>query len=289
MTLTNLDLDTLRTLVIAYDLGGYGRAAERLGRTPSAISLQMKRLQQDVGVILFRKAGRNLALTEIGEMVLRYGRRILELNDEMLDTVRGASLAGTVRLGFAQDFAETVLPQALSRFTELYPLMQIDARIDRNAALVNAIENGQLDLALALGYSDRPTAHQLGELPMVWIAGDKFTRRKEQALPLVMCEAPCLFWQRALEVLDQARIAWRIALISPSLAGLWAAARAGLGLTVRGDVGLPLSLVASATLFDLPKLGSLPVTLHRTSARKPAAVERLFEIVQEVATRTFAG
>jgi len=87
--LKNLDLDTLRTLVTAYDLGGYGRAAERLGRTPSAVSLQMKRLQQDVGSILFRKDGRNLALTEIGEIVLRYGRRILELNDEMLDTARG--------------------------------------------------------------------------------------------------------------------------------------------------------------------------------------------------------
>lgn len=124
---------------------------------------------------------------------------------------------------------------------------------------------------------------------MVWIAGDKFIRRTKQALPLVVCEAPCLFWQRALETLDQAGIAWRIALISPSLAGLWAAARAGLGLTVRGDVGLPLSLVASATLFDLPKLGSIPVTLHRTSARKPAAVERLVEIVREIATRTFAG
>ena len=289
MTLKNLDLDTLRTLVTAYDLGGYGRAAERLGRTPSAVSLQMKRLQQDVGSILFRKDGRNLALTEIGEIVLRYGRRILELNDEMLDTARGASLAGTVRLGFAQDFAETVLPQALSRFTELYPLVQIDARIDRNAALVNAVENSQLDLALALGYAERPTANKLGELPMVWIAGDKFIRRTEQALPLVVCEAPCLFWQRALEVLDQAGIGWRIALISPSLAGLWAAARAGLGLTVRGNVGLPFSLVASATLFDLPKLGSIPVTLHRTSARKPAAVERLVEIVREVATRTFAG
>src|SRR5271165_2655734 len=277
MVLKNLDLDTLRTLVIAYDLGGYGRAAERLGRTPSAVSLQMKRLQQDVGSVLFRKDGRNLALTEVGEIVLRYGRRILELNDEMLDTARGASLA------------ETVLPQALSRFTELYPLVQIDARIDRNAALVNAIENGQLDLALALGYGERPTANRLGELPIVWIAGDKFIRRTEQALPLVVCEAPCLFWQRALEVLDQADIGWRIALISPSLTGLWAAARAGLGLTVRGNVGLPLSLVASATLFDLPKLGSIPVTLHRTSARKPAAVERLVEIVKEIATRTFAG
>src|SRR4051812_17493879 len=105
--MTNLDLDTLRTLVLAHDLGSYGQAAERLGRTPSAISLQMKRLQQDVGATLFRKEGRSLALTEVGHLVLRYGRRILEINDEAVDTARGASLAGSVRIGFAQDFANT--------------------------------------------------------------------------------------------------------------------------------------------------------------------------------------
>src|ERR1700716_2211582 len=86
-------------------------------RTPSAVSLEMKRRQQDVGAPLFRKKRRSLALTETGEIVLRYGRRMLELNDEVLDAARGASLAGTVRLGCAQDFTETILPQVLLRFT----------------------------------------------------------------------------------------------------------------------------------------------------------------------------
>ena len=282
MRVTNLDLDTLRTLVVAFDLGGYGQAAARLGRTPSALSLQMKRLQQEVGATLFRKEGRNLALNEIGEVVLRYGRRMLELNDEMLDTARGASLAGAVRLGFAQDFAETVLPQVLSRFTKLYPIVQIEVRIDQNARLVRAIENDQLDLALALGYAERPSAHQIGQLPMVWIADHRFVRRTEQLLPLVLCEAPCSIRQRALQILDQAGIGWRIAVVSPSLAGLWAAASAGLGVTVRTEMGLPQNLIGSKALFDLPKVGAFSVTLHRKSERNPAAVERLDEIVREV-------
>jgi len=281
MALTNLDLDTLRTLVTAYDLGGYKQAAEQLGRTPSAVSLQMKRLQQDVGATLFRKNGRSLALTEIGEIVLRYGRHMLELNDEVLDTARGASLAGTVRVGCAQDFAETVLPQALSRFTKLYPLVQIEVRIDRHATLAQAAENKQLDLALTLGYSELRTANAVGELPLVWIAGRQFTRRAEQPLPLIMFDAQCFIRQRALDALDEARIPWRIAVVSASLAGLWAAASAGLGVTVRVDLGLPASLVAGASLFDLPKLGSLPVTLHRTTEGRPAVVERLAEIVRE--------
>jgi DNA-binding transcriptional LysR family regulator len=114
----------------------------------------MKRLQQDVGATLFRKKRRSLALTETGEIVLRYGRRMLELNDEVLDTARGASLAGTVRLGCAQDFTETILPQVLLRFTKLYPLVQIEVRIDMHVSLARAVENKQLDLALTLGSSE---------------------------------------------------------------------------------------------------------------------------------------
>src|SRR5258707_5551158 len=117
MNLPNLDLDTLRTLIVAHDLGGYAQAAARLGRTPSAISFQMKRLQEMAGAQLFRKDGRGVALTEVGEIVLRYGRRMLALNDELLHAVRGTALAGSVRLGGSQDVTETVLPRVLSLFT----------------------------------------------------------------------------------------------------------------------------------------------------------------------------
>jgi DNA-binding transcriptional LysR family regulator len=285
----NLNLDTLRTLVVAYDLGGFGQAAERLGRTPSAVSLQMKKLQEDVGGTLFRKDGRRLALTEAGEIVLRYARRMLEMNDELLDTVRGAELAGTVRLGFSQDFAETILPQVLTRFTALYPLVQIELRIDGNAALVEAVETGQLDVVLAIGHEQKPTSLRVGELQLVWIAGREFSRREDQVLSLVMLGPLCMFRQRALAALSAAEIPWRIAAVSPSLAGLWATGIAGLGITARAGMGLPDGLKADAEMFGLPELGVAAVTMHRRGNEGSAVVERLAEIVEEVAGGVLSG
>jgi DNA-binding transcriptional LysR family regulator len=283
----NLDLDTLRTLVVANDLGSYGQAAARLARTPSAISLQMKRLQADVGATIFRKAGRGIALTEAGEIVLRYARRMLALNDEVLDTVRGAALVGRIRIGVAQDFAETVLPPALSRYTKLYPLVQLEVRIEGNAVLVEAIEKGELDLALVVGHAHRATAITLGEIPLVWIAGRDFVRRDEP-LPLVVLGPQCAFRKQAIEYLEAAGHPWRIAGVSPSLAGLWALGLAGLGVTVRSALGVPKALVSGKTLFDLPLLGAFPVTLHTSAGALSAGVERLGDIVRDVVSRTLS-
>jgi DNA-binding transcriptional LysR family regulator len=277
----NLDLDTLRTLVVANDLGGYGQAATRLGRTPSAISLQMKKLQTDVGATIFRKSGRGVALTEAGEIVLRYARRMLALNDEVLDTVRGASLAGRIRIGVSQDFAETVLPRALSQFTKHYPLVQLEVRIEGNAVLVEAVSKGEIDLVLVVGHAQRPSAITLGTIDLVWIAGRDFAPRDEP-LPLVVLGAQCVFRKEAIESLDAAGRPWRIAAVSPSLAGLWALGIAGLGVTVRSALGVPRSLVSHKTLFDLPRLGAFPVTLHAAAGGLSPGVERLRDILRDV-------
>jgi len=280
----NLDLDTLRTLVVANDLGGYGQAAARLGRTPSAISLQMKRLQADIGTTIFRKSGRGVALTEAGEIVLRYARRMLALNDEVLDTVRGASLVGRIRIGVSQDFAETILPRALSQFTKLYPLLQLEVRIEGNAVLVEAVSKGEIDLVLVVGHAQRPTAITLGAIDLVWIAGRDFAPRDEP-LPLVVLGPQCVFRKEAIDSLDAAGHPWRIAAVSPSLAGLWALGMAGLGVTVRSALGVPRSLVSHKTLFDLPRLGAFPVTLHTAAGGLSPGVERLRDILRDVVTR----
>jgi DNA-binding transcriptional LysR family regulator len=277
----NLDLDTLRTLVVANDLGGYGQAATRLGRTPSAISLQMKKLQASVGATIFRKSGRGVALTEAGEIVLRYARRMLALNDEVLDTVRGASLAGRIRIGVSQDFAETVLPRALSQFTKHYPLVQLEVRIEGNAVLVEAVSKGEIDLVLVVGHAQRPSAITLGAIDLVWIAGRDFAPRDEP-LPLVVLGPQCVFRKEAIESLDAAGHPWRIAAVSPSLAGLWALGMAGLGVTVRSALGVPRSLVSHKTLFDLPRLGAFPVTLHAAAGGLSPGVERLRDILRDV-------
>jgi DNA-binding transcriptional LysR family regulator len=279
MNTTNLDLDTLRTLVVANDLGGYGQAAERLGRTPSAVSLQMKRLQEDVGVELFRKRGRGLALTEAGELTLACAREMLALNDHLLGRLKGKALAGQARLGCSQDFADTVLPSVLSQFSRLYPLVQIELRIEGNAVLADAVEKGELDVALTVGQADRRGAQVVGEVPLVWIAGEGYVRRDSEPLPLLLLGPQCVFRKEALARLDRAGLAWRIAALSPSLAGLWASAQGHLGVTARSPIGLPPTLQWGPTLHGLPALGALPVALHRHAKASSPGVEQLWAIL----------
>jgi DNA-binding transcriptional LysR family regulator len=281
MSPMNLDLDTLRTLVTAQELRGYGRAAERLGRTASAVSLQMKRLQDDVGAPLFRKSGRGVALTEAGELVLRYGRRMLALNDELLGSVRAGADAGSVRIGVTQDFADDLLPEALAELGRLRPRAQVEVRIEGSSALADAVESGQLDVALALGQAHRPHARTLGEVPLVWIAGRGFRPVPGEPLPLALLGAQCAFRQQATRALDEAGVAWRVAAVSPSLGGLWATAQGGLGLTARTLLGVPAGLRAAPALFGLPRLGAFPVTLHA----RAGSAGRLCSIVEDAAER----
>jgi DNA-binding transcriptional LysR family regulator len=265
-------------------LGGFGEAAARLGRTPSAISLQMKRLQESVGSALFRKEGRGLGLTDAGEIALRYARRMLALNDELVHTIHGASLTGSVKLGCSQDFAETVLPSVLASFAALYPLVMIEVHIEGNTALVDAVERGRLDLALCVGQVQRETAQSLGEIELVWIAQRNFAPRSDQPLPLVLLGPQCAFREEVIEKLEHAGRRWRLAAVSPSLAGLWAVALGGLGITARCAWSLPANLIWDAQLFALPALRPFPVTLHTRRAEDDVIIERLRSIVTNVVT-----
>jgi DNA-binding transcriptional LysR family regulator len=279
-TRINLDLDTLRTLCVAHDLGGLGQAAEQLGRTPSAISLQMKRLQDDLGTTLFRKAGRKLALTEAGVVALEFARRILTLHDELLDTMQGANVAGNIRVGCPQDFA-SILPSVLSHFSSLYPRMQIELRIEGNGALADAIEASQLDVAVVIGQENRPSAKTIGHLAIVWIASPKFTPPSDEPLPLAALGPKCAFRKRAVECLESQKMDYRIASTSPSLDGLWASLLGGLGMTARTAVNLPEGLVSAISLHGLPALGEMPVTLQRNAHSESAAVDRMATLLTE--------
>src|SRR5512133_72964 len=276
----NLDLDTLRTLVVANDVGGLGQAAEQLGRTASAISLQMKRLQEDLGVVIFQKHGRKLALTEAGVVVLNYARRILALHDELLDTMQGANLAGKIRVGCPQDFA-SILPSVLSHFSSLYPKMQIELRIEGNAALADAIDASQLDLAIVIGHENRTSEQVVGHLDNVWIASSSFVPPRDQAVPLAVLGPQCAFRKRAIEGLEERRLPFRIAASSPSLDGLWAALLGGLGVTARTALNLPDGLISSSSLHGLPELGRFPVTLHRSAHSGGMASDRMAALLTE--------
>lgn len=279
MALNNVSLDSLRTLVIAQDAGGFGRASERLGRTPSAVSLQMKRLQEEIGVPLFRKHGRKTLLTEQGEIALRYARRVLELNDEMIDVLRGSSLSGGVRVGFAQDFTANILPLVIERFGGLYPLVKLEVTVDRGQVLIDLLNSGDLDLALTLGGSPGKAAQVLSELPLHWIASPKFQERASQPVPLALFNPPCGCQTRGLDALQDAGRPWRAAMTSPSLPGLWAAVSAGLGLTTRTLIGIPDDV--QVVDLGLPSLGTMPVVLHRRRNLRAPNATRFAEVTEE--------
>jgi len=276
----NLDLDTLRTLAVAQSRGGLAQAAEHLGRTPSAISLQMKRLQDDLGVIIFVKRGRRLALTENGEVVLSYARRILALNDELLDTTQRAGIHGVIRIGGPQDFA-AVLPEVLSHFASLYPRMQIELLIEGNASLFEAVQSARIDLAAIIGGAGTGIGETIGHLEIGWIASASFNPCEKQPLPLAVLGPKCAFRRRATERLEAADRAYRIAASSPSLDGLWAALRGGLGVTARTALNLPEGLAFERMLHGLPALGSLPVTVHRNGSAKGEAVDRMATLLTD--------
>ncbi|HEY1889233.1 MAG TPA: LysR substrate-binding domain-containing protein [Steroidobacteraceae bacterium] len=276
----NLDLDTLRTLAVAHYRGGLAQAAEHLGRTPSAISLQMKRLQDDLGVAIFVKRGRRLGLTENGEVALAYARRILALNDELLDTTQRAGISGAIRLGAPQDFA-SVLPEVLAHFAALYPRMQIELLIEGNASLLEAVQSARIDLAAIIGRNGAGTGETIGHVEMGWIASSSFSPREKQPLPLAVLGPKCAFRRCAIERLEEADIEFRIAASSPSLDGLWAALRGGLGVTARAALDLPEGLAFDRILHGLPALGSLPVTVHRNAGAKGEAVDRMAALLTD--------
>jgi len=149
MRRTNFDMDALRSFCEGVALGSFAKAADRLGRSTSAISMQMKKLEGQAGTDLLRKSGRGLELTAAGELLLGYARRILDLNDEACAAVTGMHLDGAVRLGLQEDFGEGLLSNVLARFTRSHPDLQIEAVIARNADLIAQLQAGKLDLALA--------------------------------------------------------------------------------------------------------------------------------------------
>jgi DNA-binding transcriptional LysR family regulator len=277
----NLDIDVLRTLATAYQLGSFNRAAEQVGRSQSAISQQIHKLEERVGQQLFRKQGRGLALTEAGEVLLTYARRILDLNDEAVNAVTGFAIDGAVRFGMPGDFAETWLPAALGRFKRAHPTARVEATVERNTSLIERLNKGQIDLALVLGLENDVRGEVLANFPMAWIGSNNTTLNGGEPVPLAVFEQPCFFRTAAIAALDAARIPWRIEFTSPSLAGLWAAVDAGLGIAVRTSVSAPAHLVNVGSRLRLPKLPSVELSLQSAGRTLAPASARLREILLE--------
>ena len=285
----NLDVAVLRTLVSAVDLGGLGKAAQRLGRTPSAVSMQIRGLESQLGTQVFGKNGRGVHLTAAGEMLYGYARQMLRINDEAVATMRGIHIEGVVRFGMPQDLADDWLPVVLAQFRRAHKHIQIDIRVDRNNKLLELINREQLDLALIFGKGTLPSASLLANLPSIWIGPPKFQYLRECPVPLLMLESPCLFRSAAISALDAADTPWTLPFSSESLSSVWAAVKAGLGITVRTPVGIPNGLERLGPKCGLPELPAIDLSIHSTRQNPTPAVARLKSLLIEAVVDSIAG
>lgn len=278
-----LDTDTLRTFVAIAENGSFTRAAHQVFRTPSALSMQIKRLEETLGQSLFIREARRVSLTPEGEVLLGYGRRLLKLNEEAVGRFLAPSLEGSVRLGTPDDVGTRVLPQVLTRFARSHPAVQVNVNAGRSVDLLKRLDDGELDLALVtLGHSD--LSAKRGEVvhtePLVWAGRDGGVAVQRSPLPLSLANHGCAWREMALGALDKAEISYRVAYNSEHCAGQEAAMLADLAVAP-----FPASLVQPPLRVlgpenGLPALGDYQIALVRRDGSGPAAEALADQVVQ---------
>jgi DNA-binding transcriptional LysR family regulator len=279
MQLGNLDLDLLRSFVLIAETGGFTRAGERLLRTQSTLSLQIKRLETRLGGRLLDRTPRSLSLTPLGETLLPEARALLAAHDALLARLSEPEIEGVVRLGTPEDFATAHLPDVLARFAKAHPRVALDVTCDLTLNLLDGFRAGNFDLVLI----KREPSTDAGGVrvwrePLVWVGPEGGTRAMPGELPLVVSPAPCVYRKRATEALDKARLSWRIAYTCGSLAGALAAVKAGLGVTVlpkdMAPAGFAILDGEHASGLALPDMADTEIALL-TAPTSRAPVKRL--------------
>lgn len=232
----DFDLDLLRTFVHVVDCGGFTRAGERVHRTQSTISQQIKRLEDSVGRPLLVRQGRTVELTEAGETLIGYARRMLALQDEAQTLLVRRDAAEIVRLGIPEDFAGRHLPRVLAAYARAHPQVRLDVRCDLACNLMRDFDHGDLDVALVKAEAELPGAVASWPEPMRWAASIHHPLPDPSCVPLALFHQGCIFRRLALEMLDRTGIPWRIAYSSPSLQGIQAAVASGMAISPLGSL-----------------------------------------------------
>lgn len=255
----NLELDLLRAFLTVVETGSFTRAAGLLGRTQPAISLQIRRLEDQLRSPLLDRSGKGIALTTEGAGLLPQARHLLRLNDEIIATLGEGDLEGEVRFGAPEDIATMHLPGILGAFARSHPRIRLSVTCDYTANLLDQMSRGLLDLALI---KREPVGPELGvrvwSEPLVWVALDP-SILEASPLPVILAPAPDIYRKRALAALEAAGLSFRASFTSPSLAGQMAALRAGLGVGVLPAAMAPRDL---SVLRDiLPPLSDSEIAL----------------------------
>ena len=233
-----LDLDQLQTFVAIADIGSFTRAAEEVHRTQSAVSMQMRRLEERIGKPLFAKDGRTNRLTEEGDRLLAYARRMIRLNRETLAAFDDSSLEGQVRIGTPDDYADRFLPEIMGRFARSNPRVELSVVCEPTSNLADLIRRGQIDLALVTQCEDvRPTEIVRNE-PLLWVTSASHQIHEEEVLPMAFGRPTCQWRRSATDMLAQMNREHRILFTSWSATVVIAAVLSGVAVSVLPECAL---------------------------------------------------
>jgi len=279
----NLPTDLLRAYVTVVQEKSFSAAGKKLGRSQPAISLQINRLEDLAGVPLMVRKSRSFSLTEEGEVLLEYARRILRLNDEAVLRLQKPDVSGKVRLGIPHEFASSYLSDFLSGFAKTYPGVELEVISELSQTLLGRQERGELDLVVAIHRDPAMvTSPQGWREHLVWVTGDNTDSNKGEPIPLVVAPHGCVYRYRMLRALDAKSIPWRIVYTGPSYGGICAAVTAGLGVTVLAGNTVPADLESHVSTSRLPALEEASVDLHYERQQTDPAVARLVEYITRV-------
>ncbi|ULQ55882.1 LysR substrate-binding domain-containing protein [Flavihumibacter rivuli] len=268
----SFDVLTLECFLAVAETGGFTRAAEKVGRTQSAISQQIAKLEGQLGKTLFIR-GKQFTLTPEGEILLGYARQIVKLQHEAFDRFREPDLEGEVRFGLPEDFASVFLSEVLTEFSRLHPRILLNIECDLTLNLFERFKKKEFDLVLVKMSrpEDFPNGMDVWSEALEWI-GDAayFEKEADQAIPLVLSPQPCVYRSRAIQSLEQARRKWRIVFSSHSFAGTIAAVQAGMGVTVLPRNMVPDNLPIIRHKKGIPKLDDTHISLLKHDDQNPA-------------------
>jgi DNA-binding transcriptional LysR family regulator len=279
-----MDFDTalLRAFVAVQDTGGFTRAAERLHLSQSAISHQIRRLEEQAGMALLVRTTRSLRLTEDGEDFLRHARQILAAQDALSRRFQRSSIAGAVRFGVPENFMGARLPALLAQFAHLFPAVRLDVTVGTYLDLQKLVAADALDLAVVMALADgQDDAAVLRRTRFVWAAAQDFRHDGQAPLPLAFSPAPCMHRQVGVDALDGAGLDWRVAFTSPSQQGLRAAVLAGLAITALPQGDLEADMVVIDGQHGLPALPAAQFQLLWRAASTTAAAEAFGQLLRE--------
>lgn len=282
-----IDPDLLRTFAFIAEEGSFTRAAERVGRTQSAVSMQMQRLEQLLGQkVLQRDKGGSVQLTAHGSYLLDRARDLLALNDSIWDNFQKPATRGVVRLGTPDDYALRYLPILLRRFAEAQPNVEVDVVCAPSSDLVGKLKAGELDIALiSEGHEPRHwPAEELWRGKLCWITSDRYAPHRQSPLPVALAAQDCSWRAAAVGALDRAGVRYRVAYTSATQIGTHAPVMAGLAVTVSTISWLPEGLRLIRPEEGLPELPDFRILLMKGAD----AAQPVTDLLARHITDTFA-